>query len=1651
MKHLPVVMKNLLRNSALLLLTSACFVDAAATTNAGEALLPPEQRIGLIEDTALRTQCSKTFVADSGRRLFVAGLKPVHYRDASGAWREIDTAVVQTGDVQYPYTIAENAWEAKFRRYFDETDTLLYQQDGESVALTAAALTWVVNGRRRTFAAPRRASVQVRGNEAVYPAAYGDSLDMKFTLLPEKIQKELVVASRDTLHIPGMDATLELAFNFRYSDGLELWVGEGRWVPGNGPMNGDVRFKKNGRTIFYWQAPRYYDSANPDPVSGKRYAGDAEYTIEPSADGKSVVAVIRVPAAWLYSAQYPVYIDPTFDSQPDPTAGIDAFLASDAPNNNYGTAPEWSTTRDYRPLLIRFDLSSIPSFATILSATMTFANGIVDISTANIWDLTVWRVAPVNNNWVEGTANGAVVSGASCWNFRQHNTVNWAGSAGCATAGTDYLTPAMGSVVGISSATTWIQIPLSTAQVSAWISSNHGARLNFTNVSGGGFWIHLPLSDHADVARRPRLTIFYVADTTAPAAVSDLAATSNPGHVRLTWSAPGNNGMLDVLNGRYLIQRSTNPGTAWSTATAQIAIATSAVNPGSPQAYQVTGLPPGVTFYFRLWTQDQDNNTSDISNAAAAYAGNIPPTVSITQPANNQLFVVPATVTVAATASDPDGSLVRVLFYTNGTLISEDSSSPYGFTWANVAAGTYALVAAAQDDTMAYSTSSAVTFIVNTPPSVALSSPTDGYLVDAPAAIELRANASDTDGTIAVVRFYHGGTALIGSASASPYTYTWNTVAAGAYQLTAAATDNRGTVSTSSVVNIIVNAKPVVTITSPVDGQGFAAPANVTITASASDSDGSIASVSFYAGTTQLGGAVSASPYAYTWTGVSSGSYALTARATDNRGSVSTSAVVTIAVTVPPMVVLTTPTAGAKFGAGSDITLSAQASDPDGSVTAVRFYDGTTLLGSAGASPYTFTWMGVMPGSYVIRVEAQDNLGMTAVTTGTPISVNQGPVVSITAPTQGAMFSAPATVTITAEASDPDGSVVSVTFFQNGNLLGTDTSSPFSYVWSGVGQGNYELVAVAMDDYGDQGSASSVNISVITGPSCTIVAPADGTQVDPGSDMLIEADAQDSGGTITQVEFFINGTSVGTTPVAPYQYVWTLIPAGRHTITAQAHNDLGLISPMSSPVHIIANRPPDVTLTSPADGATFAAGDAVPLAATATDPDGSIAAVRFYVDGVQVGSATAVPYEVVWSTGGAGQYSVYATAEDDLGGISTSAVVSISVAAPNQLPVVSLTSPADGTTYTTPNTVSVPLAATATDPDGSIAAVRFYGNGTLIGTVSAAPYTYTWAGVGLGVYQLTATATDNRGGTSTSTPVTVTVASGTAPNQAPVVSMTSPQDGATYTASPVVSIMIAATATDPEGQMQKVEFYGNGTLIVSDPTPPYSHTWMNVGPGSYQLTAVAYDVQGLASTSSVVNVTVVQSTALYTIEGYVTSAAGQGITGVTVTLTGVSSGTVVTGVDGRYVFTDLASGNYMVRPVKEGWRFVPEVLNYTPLNRTWQNQNFVGEPAIASNRLQITGGVDGYINLEYGEKVVVWINPKTGGNLDVLVYDLRGRLVWQKRFTVTANDPQRLECDLAGGRSAVIPSGVYLMYLKGAGYNITKRIAAIRSRPSSMP
>ncbi len=92
----------------------------------------------------------------------------------------------------------------------------------------------------------------------------------------------------------------------------------------------------------------------------------------------------------------------------------------------------------------------------------------------------------------------------------------------------------------------------------------------------------------------------------------------------------------------------------------------------------------------------------------------------------------------------------------------------------------------------------------NVIPTVSITSPADNATFTTPENITLTSTASDADGSISKVEFYDG-TTLIGTASASPFTYTWANAAAGPHSITAKATDNLGAVTTSSPINITVN------------------------------------------------------------------------------------------------------------------------------------------------------------------------------------------------------------------------------------------------------------------------------------------------------------------------------------------------------------------------------------------------------------------------------------------------------------------------------------------------------------------------------------------------------------------------------------------------------------------------------------------------------------------------------------------------------------------------------------------------------------------------------------------------------------------------------------------------------------------------------
>ena len=95
----------------------------------------------------------------------------------------------------------------------------------------------------------------------------------------------------------------------------------------------------------------------------------------------------------------------------------------------------------------------------------------------------------------------------------------------------------------------------------------------------------------------------------------------------------------------------------------------------------------------------------------------------------------------------------------------------------------------------------------------------------------------------------------------------------------------------------------------------------------------------------------------------------------------------------------------------------------------------------------------------------------------TKLATNQPPTVAMTGPLNGATFTAPATIRLTANASDSDG-ISKVEFFQGTTLVNTQITFPYDFTWSNVQSGTYTLTARAFDNKGAVTTSSPINVTV---------------------------------------------------------------------------------------------------------------------------------------------------------------------------------------------------------------------------------------------------------------------------------------------------------------------------------------------------------------------------------------------------------------------------------------------------------------------------------------------------------------------------------------------------------------------------------------------
>jgi len=111
-----------------------------------------------------------------------------------------------------------------------------------------------------------------------------------------------------------------------------------------------------------------------------------------------------------------------------------------------------------------------------------------------------------------------------------------------------------------------------------------------------------------------------------------------------------------------------------------------------------------------------------MTGTISVQSANVPPTVGISNPTNGSVFAAPATLILAATASDTDGSVTNVQFFQGATSLTNVANGPYSVPVRNLSAGDYALSAVATDNSGSKATNSVIIHVV-TPVGIVLGSP----------------------------------------------------------------------------------------------------------------------------------------------------------------------------------------------------------------------------------------------------------------------------------------------------------------------------------------------------------------------------------------------------------------------------------------------------------------------------------------------------------------------------------------------------------------------------------------------------------------------------------------------------------------------------------------------------------------------------------------------------------------------------------------------------------------------------------------------------------------------------------------------------------------------------------------------------------------
>ncbi|MEO5814465.1 MAG: PKD domain-containing protein [Gemmatimonadaceae bacterium] len=751
------------------------------------------------------------------------------------------------------------------------------------------------------------------------------------------------------------------------------------------------------------------------------------------------------------------------------------------------------------------------------------------------------------------------------------------------------------------------------------------------------------------------------------------------------------------------------------------------------------------------------------------------PSAAISAPINSASFAPGTPVIFGGVGTDPEDGVL-----TAGSLVwtsSRDGQIGTGVTFSTSALslGAHTITLTAKDTRNATGTATRSIVIAS-----ANQQPVAHFTASCPTS-QCTLDASGSSGNVGIVKY--AWTWGDGRSESKVQPVTKNTWAqTGVYTITLTVTDAGGLTNSIARQVAVPDLPPVVIINAPASGNIFPQGTPITFVGSATDFEDGALTGNSLVWTSSVDGALGNGTSLSTST-LTPGIQVITLSATDALGVVGTATrTITIAANQSPAAMITAPAANANVVAGTSVTFSGSATDPeDGTLSGASLVWTSSRDGQIGTGTSVSTST-LSAGTHIITLTAKDSRNATGIATRS-ITVtspaNHAPVAnfSMSCPTMNCVADA--------SASTDDNGIVSYSW-EWGNGKSKTVSTPTTTTTFAM-PGLY-TVTLTVKDAG--GLTSTIVKQVPIGnqsPSAVIVSPANNAKFTQGAVVTLNGSANDpEDGVLAGASLAWRSSRDGALGVGASVSA-NALSIGTHTIALIATDAQGATDTASVTITVAANQSPTATITTPVNNTTFLLGSSVRLSGAGSDPEDGVLSGASLVWSSNRSGQIGTGASVSTSNLAAGAHTITLMAKDSRNatGVATVTIVI------NTPPTASIASPANNASVS--QGASVSFSGSGSDAeDGALSGASLVWTSSRDGQIGTGT-SFATTTLSVGVHTITLGVHDSKSATATAS-IILTVT--TAANHAPTATIVAPSSAMVF--GPGVNITFSGSGDDQE-------------------------------------------------------------------------------------------------------------------------------------------------------------------------------------------------------------------------------------------------------------